>query len=97
MRTLFDLKTTCAAVEGKLARIASEAAESTRKLYGESLANELVMSVACLFLARVITMLHVWTGEPVASIRKRCDDCLSDDIKASMVKLGDYMRKRPKQ
>lgn len=89
--TLLDLKSQVVRVEKRLASLLGMEMDAFRQKHGDKLANEMLMSVSALLGARTVTMLHVWTGEPIESIRKRYHEALNHDIKPSLAKMMDYL------
>lgn len=74
-------------IEKIIAEYAGNEVEAMRKFGGDRLANELLSSVACLFAARSISMIHIWSGEPVDSIRKRFEETMNHDLASTMRKF----------
>ncbi len=67
----FDLQLACVEVEKNVARYVSNEIEELRKVGGDSLANEMMLTVASLFAARAAAISHTWTGENLDQIKAR--------------------------
>jgi hypothetical protein len=82
------LKTATIEIEKWVAKYVGNEAEAARRLPGgEKLANEIVASVAALFMARAVGIIHIWTGESVDSIRKRVVEAFDANLKETIRKL----------
>lgn len=82
-----QLKAVVIAVEKNYAKYVGNEVEAMRDAGGDRLANEMLASVAALFCARAIGILHVWTAEPIDSIRKRVIESIDAQLKPTIDKL----------
>lgn len=62
--------------------------EAMRTRGGDKLASELLASVACLFCARAVAVIHMWSAEPIESIKKRVFECFEEDLKKTITKIA---------
>lgn len=93
LETIDDLRDAVVTAEAFLARRLGRITETHRKSSGDRMANEFLASVAALLLARAIGMIHVWTGEPIDSIRKRVIETMDDNVKTTVKKLVAHLGK----
>lgn len=82
--TTWDIKKLCIDIERELVKFTSQHVEMVRKDGGDKLADELIASVAALFAARAICMIHVWTSESLESVRERIFATIDDDVKLTI-------------
>jgi hypothetical protein len=87
MFTIENIKRVAIEIEKHYASYIGHEVEEMRKNGGDKLANEMLASVACLFMARATAIIHVWTGESVESIRKRLIETYDDDLKSTVQKI----------
>lgn len=85
----FDFKKAIIEVEKIVAEYVGNETEAMRQYGGNQLADELMASVACLFAARVCTMIHVWTGESVQNITTRMFETYDYNVKAQLQKFKE--------
>ncbi len=76
-------------IEKILAEYAGNEVEAMRHRFGNKMASELLASIACLFAARSTAMIHVWSGEPIESIKKRVFEAFDQDIKMSLKRFSE--------
>lgn len=74
-------------VEGQITKFVSKEVDKVIMIGGAKLGDELVFSVACLFLARATAMIHMWTGEPVDMIKKRLLESYDYDLKQTLIRM----------
>lgn len=88
---VFDLKVATVEIEKLVHTYVGNEASELRKMHGDLLANELELTVASLFLARIIAKQHMLSGEGLASLRNRaiesCEYATRVFINKSMSKL----------
>ena len=91
-----DLKAMAIAIEKIAATYVGNEISEMRARGGDKLANELLASVAALFMARATGILHVWTNEPLESIKKRVLETYEHDLKSTIRMLTANAAKVPK-
>lgn len=81
------------ALEREIAVMVGPRVELFKADVGDKLANELLASTACLFAARCATIIHVWTGEELKSVKKRMMETFDVDVKVSVQAFLDSVKK----
>lgn len=67
----FLIRTKISEIEKMMADLVGPLVEEFRKDGGNSLADEVLCSIAALFSARAVGIIHVWSGESLDKIEQR--------------------------
>lgn len=87
------LRTAVVNIEKIAATYVGNEVEALRNVAGNKLASELLASVACLFCARAVAVIHLWSGEPVENIKARVFETFEHDLKATLKKIATETEK----
>jgi hypothetical protein len=90
----FDMELACIEIEKIVSTYVTNESRALRVAHGDILANELEITVACQFLARVIAWQHVLTGESLTSLRQRAQESCNYATKIFIEKSIDIINER---
>lgn len=75
-------------IEKMMADMAGPLIEEFRKEGGNSLADEVLCSIAALFSARSVGIIHVWSGESLDLVEKRFLEAFRKNLQPTMDQLN---------
>lgn len=90
----FDLELATIEIEKLVNTYVTNESTALRVLHGDLLANELEITVASLFLARVIVRQNVLSGESISSLRSRAIESCNYATKVFIEKSIDSINER---
>lgn len=90
----FDLELATIEIEKIVNTYVNNESRALRVMHGDLLANELELSVASLFLARIIAKQNILSGENITSLRNRAIESCNNATKHFIEKSIEIINER---